>query len=398
LLDGNTEMIAQATTESWPGDGSEGNPYQITGYSFYDVQHSIEIRNIDLHWALTNNEIDGPGDATVWCGVEISNSSNGYVANNVIFNRYRGFWLIDIYDVIITNNIIEDNLFHGIESPGYVNNCIISDNIIRRCNGYGIRILTSVSSEISGNHITDCDGTGIQIMGSGTNCQITGNYISEVSGLGIYLNNIDSIVVLHNEMATLSSNGIYFYNAIDCEAYNNSLISGDEDGLVLKNISSCLFHNNSFINSDGIGIKVISGVNSTIRYNHIEGSTDYGLWTGSEVSFFEITQNVFINNSAAGQVCDEGTNNTYIYNYYDEWVSPDSNSDQIVDTPYSIPGIAGNEDPYPLADPNAIPPVTDGITTANTGFTTPVPMEIILIAGGAVVIILIGIFFVKGKT
>jgi len=72
LLDGNAEIIAQADAEVWPGDGTEGNPYQITGYYFYDVQHSVEIRNIDLYWTFTDNEVDGPGDSTVWCGVEIS--------------------------------------------------------------------------------------------------------------------------------------------------------------------------------------------------------------------------------------------------------------------------------------------------------------------------------------
>jgi len=146
LLDGNAEMIAQATAESWPGDGSEGNPYQITGYSFYDITHSVEIRNIDVYWTFTGNEIDGPGDQTVWCGIEISNSSNGYVANNLFHNRFRGLWLIDIDDVTITNNIIEDNLLHGIECVGYINGCLISDNTIRRCDGSGIRILTGIDS------------------------------------------------------------------------------------------------------------------------------------------------------------------------------------------------------------------------------------------------------------
>ncbi|MGY5881939.1 MAG: right-handed parallel beta-helix repeat-containing protein [Candidatus Thorarchaeota archaeon] len=357
LLDGNTEMIAQATAESWPGDGTAGDPYQITGYSFYDVQHSVEIRNIDLHWTFTDNEIDGPGDATVWCGMEISNSSNGYVANNVIFNRYRGLWLVDIEDVTITNNIIEDNLFHGIECPGYINSCLISDNTIRRCDESGIRILTGVDSEISGNSITNCDGSGIWIQESN-----------------------------------------------DIELYNNSILNSGDDGFILKNCKFSLVHNNSIIGSDGIGIAVSSGANSIIRFNHIEDSTEYGLRTAASAELMEITRNVFINNGVAAQVCDEGENNTYIYNYFDEWTSPDADSDQIVDTAYSIDGAAGNEDPYPLADPNAIPPVTSVTTTTTgtssgtgTGTETTVPMEIILIAGGAVVIIVVGIFFVKRK-
>ncbi|TFG28765.1 hypothetical protein EU528_10800 [Candidatus Thorarchaeota archaeon] len=396
LLDGNAEMIAQATAESWPGDGSSGNPYQITGYSFYDVQHSVEIRNIDLYWTFTNNEIDGPADATVWCGMEISNSANGYVANNVIFNRFRGLWLIDINDVTITNNIIEDNLFHGIECVGYINGCQISDNTVRRNDGSGIRILTGVNSEISGNSITNCDGTGIQIMGTTTNCQVTDNYIDEVTGLGIYLKDASSSDVMHNVLSNISGDGIYLYDPIDCEAYNNSLTNGGNNGMVLKGANSGLFHNNSFIGIDCIGISVISGESSIIRFNHIEDCSDYGVETASEAKFNEITRNVFINNGASRQVCDEGENNTYIYNYYDDWTTPDVDLDQIVDTPYSIDGEAGNEDPYPLADPDAIPPLTTG-TITGTEAAAPIPMEILLIAGGVVAIILVGVFYVKRK-
>ena len=113
----------------------------------------------------------------------------------------------------------------------------------------------------------------------------------------------------------------------------------------------------------------------------------------------KITRNVFINNGATTQICDEGENNTYIYNYYDDWTSPDVDSDQIVDTPYSIDGVVGNQDLYSLADPHAVPPVTTttNTTTTSTGTGDPIPMEILMIAGGGVIIILVSVFFVKRK-
>ena len=114
----------------------------------------------------------------------------------------------------------------------------------------------------------------------------------------------------------------------------------------------------------------------------------------------KITRNVFINNGATMQICDEGENNTYIYNYNDDWTSPDVDSDQIVDTPYSIDGVVGNQDLYPLADPHAVPPVTTTTTTTtttSTGTGTPIPMELLLLADGGVIIILVGVFFVKRK-
>jgi parallel beta-helix repeat protein len=267
---------------------------------------------------------------------------------------------------------------------------------MRRNDGSGVRILTGVDSEISGNSVTDSDGTGIQIMGTATNCQIFDNYVNEVSGLGLHLKDADSVDVMHNVLSNVSGDGIYFLGSIDCEVYNNSLTNGGDYGMVLKETESGLFHNNSFIGIDGVGIAVDSGEDSIIKFNHIEDCTDYGLETAVAVEYFEITRNVFINNGVAGQVCDAGVNNTYIYNYYDDWTSPDADSDHIVDTPYSIEGAAGNEDPYPLANPDTVPPATDG-TTTTTVVGSPIPLEIVMIAGGTVIIILVGVFFVKKR-
>ena len=396
LLDGNAEMIAQADAEVWPGDGSEGSPYQITGYYFYDVQHSVEIRNIDLYWTFTDNEVDGPGDATVWGGVEISNSANGYVANNLIHNRYRGLWLINIDDVTITNNDIQDNLLHGIECVGYINGCLISDNTLTRNIGSGIMILTAVDSEISNNSVTDSGSAGIRVISTTTRCQITDNYIDDVSGLGISVKDATSVEIMHNVLLNTSGDGIYVLNSTDIEIYNNTLVDSGDDGMVFVDSNYGLIHNNSIDGSDGIGILVTSGENSTFRFNQIKDSTDYGFKTAANAECMEITRNVFINNGVAAQVYDEGENNTYIYNYYDDWVTPDVDADQIVDIPYTIDGGAGNDDLYPLADPDAIPPETGG-TTTGTGEGGEIPMDLLLIGGGAVVVILVGVFFVKRK-
>ncbi len=414
LLDGNAEMIAQATAETWPGDGSEETPYEITGYSFYDQTHSVEIRNIDLHWTFTDNQIDGPYDGTVWCGMEISNSSNGYVANNDILGRFRGLWLIDIENVTITNNYVHDNLYHGIECVGYINGCLISENTMTRNEGSGVRILTAVDSEISRNTVTESDGSGIQVIGSATGCQITNNYVDDVTGIGIAAMDAISVDIMHNEFSNTDGDSIYILDSNDIEVYNNSMVDGGEDGMVFVGCEDGLIHNNSIVGSDNIGISVASGENSIFRFNHVEDTVEYGMKTAENAESMEITQNVFINTGGDCQVCDEGENNAYIHNYYDDWVTPDVNSDLIVDVPYAINGAAENEDPYPLADPDADPIIPEEITTTTNSTTSTdtstdtgtdtgttegvqIPLEIAMVAGGIAVIILVGVFFVKKR-
>jgi hypothetical protein len=61
----------------------------------------------------------------------------------------------------------------------------------------------------------------------------------------------------------------------------------------------------------------------------------------------------------ASQVYDNSTENTFVFNHYSEWVTPDVENDGYVDLPYLINGSAQNQDPYPLVHPN--PPLTHRI-------------------------------------
>lgn len=402
LLDGNDEMMILAEAEKWPGEGTEESPYMITGYYFYDITHSVEIRNIDLYWVFSDNEINGPANSEVWCGMEISNSRNGLVTNNLIHNRFRGLWLIDIYDVVITNNIIEDNLLHGIECVGFINKCVISDNTLRRNDGSGIRILTGVDSEISGNHIIDNDGTGIQIMSTTINCELADNEIDSVTGLGIHLGPSTTVSIMHNEISNTSGDCVYVLESDNLEIFNNSLDDGGEDGIVVRKCRFDLIHNNTISGCDGNGIQIQSGGNSTFRFNHIEGCTGYGLKAASAAENMTITRNVFINNGQSTQIFDDGKENIFVYNYYDDWASPDDNSDQIVDVPYTLDGASENEDPFPLATPNAIPPspetnnATTITTTDNGHIKLQLPLEVVGV-GGVVVIVVVAVFFLKRR-
>jgi hypothetical protein len=59
--------------------------------------------------------------------------------------------------------------------------------------------------------------------------------------------------------------------------------------------------------------------------------------------------NSFINNTIGGpQAQDEGTNNLFIHNFWNDQISPDIDEDLIVDDPYSIAGFVNNQDDFPL--------------------------------------------------
>ena len=49
---------------------------------------------------------------------------------------------------------------------------------------------------------------------------------------------------------------------------------------------------------------------------------------------------------------DNGSDNIYINNFWNEWTAPDSEPNGIVDLPYSLDGLIGNADDFPLASPS----------------------------------------------
>lgn len=64
---------------------------------------------------------------------------------------------------------------------------------------------------------------------------------------------------------------------------------------------------------------------------------------------------------------DDGVNNTFRTNYWNEWITSDEDANGIVDTHYLIDGAVNNTDPSPLTS-SPVPLATTMITTplANT--------------------------------
>ncbi|TFF94344.1 right-handed parallel beta-helix repeat-containing protein [Candidatus Thorarchaeota archaeon] len=400
LIDGNAELAAQAAAEEWPGNGTEAAPYLISGYYFYDITHSLEMNNVDLHWAFVGNEVDGPGDQNVWCGIEVDNSSNGIISENIFHGKFRGVDIIDVLNIVIANNTIEDNLLHGIGSEGFINGCVISDNTIRRCAGAGVWSPSAFDSEISRNTITDCNGGGIQILAAAVRCQIIDNVVDGFSGIGIQIGASTDVDIVHNRVANGSGRGLYVTAAADIDIYNNTILNCSDYGMDLREFCDSVVHNNCITVVDGEGIALKSGDHSLVEFNDITSCSGYGIKTYVDAANMTMTCNFLYDNGGSVQAADEGEDNAYVSNYYNDWTAPDANSDGFVDLSYELDGEASNEDLYALADPSFVPTIPEETSSPGTGTgerITPVPLEIIVVAAGTAVALLAGAFILKRR-
>ncbi len=395
-IQNNQEMIDQAADESWPGDGSPENPYVITGYSFDQDTQPLRIWDTDLYWIFTGNVVDSDLSGQQ-CGTWLDNVKNAVITGNTFRHRHAGMYILSVENVNITENVIYSNLGYGLEFGSWIKSCNVSYNIIYDCPTGGMRIPGGAfNSTIIGNSITDCGGIGISIMGSVKTTIISENYLANIEDSGISLGMAKDTIVSFNSIINSSDNGIDIFGCTNGQIVNNSISGADGDGISATFCVLTSIHYNTISNSTGKGIDAISGGNSSIQWNTIETNAGYALELGEETEYFEINYNNFNSNGVTCQICDNGVSNNIRLNYYSDWTSPDTDSNGIVDNPYTAEGDVANEDPYPLTEVGVIPEIEEPTATPTTPTTPttpmepiPLPMDLILLGAGAAVVIII---------
>jgi hypothetical protein len=156
-------------------------------------------------------------------------------------------------------------------------------------------------------------------------------------------------------------------------------------------------------NCSGYGIEFLGGSNTTVTWNYFVECADYAVWLDGSTEFIEVKFNAFENNGATCQVFDDGDTNVFEYNYYSDWLTPDTDADKIVDVPYDIDGAVENSDPYPVTDlgydPSTVTSNTTSPTTTSTGAETPdMTMTLVMVGGAVGVIVLVaGILVLKRR-
>ncbi|MHA2306818.1 MAG: right-handed parallel beta-helix repeat-containing protein, partial [Candidatus Hodarchaeales archaeon] len=90
--------------------------------------------------------------------------------------------------------------------------------------------------------------------------------------------------------------------------------------------------------------------NNTFLNNSIRHNNFYGFMIDSTSFNNTIKWNDFINNNiyAPQQAFDNGTDNLFIFNYWDDHISSDIDNDGFSDDPYPLDGASSNTDPFPL--------------------------------------------------
>jgi len=319
-LGGGNFTWDQVSQFAWcTGEGSYSNPYSIASVVIdaQSVGSCIRIENsysnyFSIEGCLIMNAQAIGGEA----GIVLDQVHNGTIFNCEIGENYAGIYLSHSKNITIKTNDMENNA------------------------GQGIILYQSQGNQIIENYLEGSQYYGLFLNAGSNNNSVSGNTIEDTTGAATHG---DGIRIRDSESNNITEN-ILMYNDKGIKIEHNS-------------------HYNRIINN-------------TILNNSVYGALVIADTGESHNNQFSL--NLF-DNPSAQNAYDNGTNtnwdNGIIGNYWSDYSGVDVNDDEIGDTPYSVAGIGGGIDNFPIWDDgDDILPIVSILTPLNNSeYTSTAP-------------------------
>ncbi|MHA1906301.1 MAG: right-handed parallel beta-helix repeat-containing protein [Candidatus Thorarchaeota archaeon] len=376
-ISGNADLLQQAADNGWTGTGTSEDPIVIQGYRFLSDIHIFTIAHTDLYVNFTNNWVEGMHHT--WCSLVISLTKNVIVCNNTIFGGAIGVHLIAANDTLVTRNTIYDTRYDGVFMDNGCTGNIITENYFSDNDETGVMAWTGCTKNTISNNFIQYSDNGVNFLTDANENDVINNTIVDARLSGVDLDTVNN-VVRDNRIVSCNGDGIRVFKP-DNELVGNQIIESRYRGIfIAPNGNNTDVLHNSFVNNTQESILIMDGSRNIIKYND------------------------FLGESERAYASDNGYLNIFEMNYWEGFLSTDSNHDGVFDTPYDIDGHAQNRDFYPATNTNNPMPsvseepdeITDRTSTSTTVTSTEtndtiiqddLGLQYMLLAGAAVVLV-----------
>lgn len=251
--------VALATSEGWAGNGSEANPFIISGYEFsgigYDGNHLLTIQGPRYSFVVRDcyfHDLDPPGtNFHYYSALKIGSNVRARVTGNEFEDiNVSGVYVYDCPFAGIDNNSFIDNRF-GVSQDSSITHTLIEDNVfLSATNGRGINInygTTLIRNNVFTGPLDDMATIAIRCTDM-EECQIVGNNFKGYS----------------TSIAHRFSQDYWKYRS-NCEIRNNEVLE-THTGLSISDTDDVVVSDN-VINASESGIRLSEVYRSTFTSN-----------------------------------------------------------------------------------------------------------------------------------
>jgi len=390
--------------------GNTANDNDIYGIYLYNsddntISGNTANDNIDAGISLLVSDDNNIKNNTInrnSLGILLDQSNNNTVSENTLIDNEYCIFEFECLDNIIENNncstpTVQEPIFIDGTATGVGAHNWNWAKSQPWCSGSGTWSDPYVieNLKISGFGLFN----GIEIRNSNVSFIIQNCMVFNSDDSGIYFYNVNNSRLMDNNFHNNSGYGIYFVYSNNNTIANNDINNNGDIGIYLEGDCNYNTISGNIINDNGYcGIYFYNSDYNTFSENTVNDHEYYGIYLDSDNEYNEITENILYNNTWGIDIRegnsnnsvyenfflkngkhanDDGTDNkwnsTTIGNYWDNWTSPDTNNDGIVDDPYTyIGGSADSIDYLPIAEDGA-PRITINSPTEGDAFSTVAP-------------------------
>ncbi len=256
-------------TSGFPGDGTEGNPYVVSGYDITGVgSDAINIQGTTVHFVIEDCYLHGDG-----YGIYLYNAENATLTdNNCSGNANDGISVSGSNGNVsldLTGNIVLNNGGYGINAyswPGDLTAVIVGCNVSG--NSYGGIYLEGGNNlflTMSGTNVSFSGGYGIEMWSDNwdINAELIGCRVDNSSDNGMYIESSNNLNL------TLTDTAVVWNYGSGIEAYSDI-------GDVIADVDGCDFDYNGWT---GFYLYAQGGLELTMDGSNSSWNSQSGGWS-----------------------------------------------------------------------------------------------------------------------
>ena len=327
IIDEDADFVSQG----WPGTGTSGDPYVISGLNitYANGQDSIEISDVTEYYVIRDCYINQGSFPSM--AMHLNNASNGLVEHNTILSSGGGIALIECNDTSVYHNEITNYGDGSFEFSIYAGACwdleiewnvcysdantvagfevchsLLMNNNYFEAGDTVLNVGLFASNNTVANHNSIVSGSSGLVMEDCFYNTFDNLTITEVVGLGVILDTdvywfelsnsyiqslgpslvVDScanISIIDSHFVALDDDPVVFFGSYDIEFFGNTIEGSGDDGIIFEDCHRCSIDSNTIDHDSWSGLIVVISTEVSIVGNNISAYQQYGIYMEANV-------------------------------------------------------------------------------------------------------------------